>query len=53
MYRIILASYIGIVIDHYKDPYIPTSRIESKSFLIVFFLVAHVFCLFMLYVHDC
>ena len=28
----ILPSYIGIVINHYKDPYKPTSIMESRSF---------------------
>ena len=33
----ILPSYIGIIIHHYKDPYKPTSIMESRSF---FFFVA-------------
>ena len=33
---IILPSYIGIVINCYKDPYKTTSTMESRSFLIFF-----------------
>ena len=29
---IILPSYIGIIIGHYKDPYSPTSIMERKRF---------------------
>ena len=36
----ILHSYMGITINHYKDPYSTTSTMESKKF---FFFVAHVF----------
>ena len=35
---IILPSYVGIIICHYKDSYKPTSRMESNK---VFFFVAH------------
>ena len=31
----ILPSYIGIIISHYKDPYEPTSIMESKRFFFV------------------
>ena len=27
-----LPSYMGVLINHYKDPYETTSRMESKSF---------------------
>ena len=33
IYGIILPIYIRIMISHYKDPYQPTSIMESKSFL--------------------
>ena len=36
---IILPSYIGIIINHYKDPYWPSSIVESRK---VFF-VAHLY----------
>ena len=28
---VILPSYIGIIINHYKDPYKPTSIMESSK----------------------
>ena len=28
---IILPSYVGIIINHYKDPYEPISIVESKA----------------------
>ena len=31
----ILPSYIGIIINHYKDPYEPTSIMESERVLFV------------------
>ena len=38
----ILPSYMGIIMDHYKDPYSTTSIMESKR---VFFSQAHhIFC---------
>ena len=35
----ILPWYIGIIINHYKDPYLPTGIMESKGD----FFVAHLF----------
>ena len=32
---IILPSYIGIIINHFKDPYKPTSIMESNKFFSV------------------
>ena len=31
MWGIILHSYVGIIIKHYKDPYQTTSIVESKA----------------------